>query len=92
MSTGNTGNIALSAVIAAERFSIKRSTGDVRFDRVDAAEIFVETDTGDVVGSVVTDKVFIAHSSTGRVHVPKTITGGRCEINTDTGNIKLEIQ
>ena len=57
----------------------------------DAAEIFVETDTGDVKGSLLSEKVFIPKSDTGDIKVPKTVTGGRCEITTDTGDIKIEL-
>ena len=90
-STGDTGNMILNQVIAEEKFSIERSTGDIKLEGCDAAEIFMETDTGDVVGSLRTDKVFVAHADTGKVEVPKTATGGRCEITTDTGDIKITI-
>ncbi len=89
ITSGSTGDISLKNVIAAEKLSIKRSTGDVIFDGSDAADIFVETDTGDVSGSLLTDKVFITQTDTGRVELPKTTTGGKCEINTDTGDIKI---
>lgn len=46
---------------------------------------------GNVKGTLLTNKVFITHTDTGRVNVPKTVTGGKCEINTDTGNIKIDI-
>ncbi len=91
MSNGNTGAMSLKNVIAAEKFSIERSTGDVKFDGCDAAEIFVETGTGDVRGSLLTDKVFITQTDTGSVDVPKTATGGRCEVTTDTGDISIKI-
>lgn len=91
-SSGSTGDISLYSVIAKEAFSIKRSTGDVKFDGSDAKEIFVETDTGDVTGSLLTEKVFITHTDTGKVDAPKTTVGGKCEINTDTGDIRLEIK
>lgn len=90
-STGNTGSVVLKQVIATEKFSIKRSTGDIKLEGCDAAEIFLETDTGDIVGSLLTDKVFIAHADTGKVDVPKTVTGGSCQITTDTGDIKITI-
>lgn len=88
---GNTGDISLTNVIATERFSIERSTGDVKFDRCDASEIFAQTDTGSVTGTLLSDKVFIPKSDTGDIHVPKTVTGGRCEITTDTGNIRISV-
>ena len=73
-------------------FSIERSTGDVRFTDCDAAEICVKTDTGDVTGSLLSDKVFITNTDTGSVNVPETISGGKCEIITDTGDIKITIK
>ena len=91
-SSGNTGDISLKNVIATETFSLERSTGDVKFDGCDAAEISVKTDTGDVTGTLLSEKVFLAETDTGRVEVPKTATGGRCEITTDTGDIRIKIQ
>jgi lia operon protein LiaG len=91
ISTGNTGDISLKNVIALGKFSIERSTGDVRFDGCDAAELFVKTDTGDVVGSLLSEKVFITKTDTGDVSVPNSVVGGRCEITTDTGDIRINI-
>ena len=89
-SIGNTGNITLENVNASEKFLIIRSTGDVSFKDCDAAEIFVETDTGNVKGNFLSDKVYITETDTGRIDVPKTTSGGKCEIKTSTGNIKIK--
>ena len=89
ISEGDTSDISLLNVIAEERFSIETETGDVKFERCDASEIFIETDTGDVTGSFCSDKIFFAQSDTGRIDVPRTTGGGRCEITTDTGDIRL---
>lgn len=91
ISTGSTGNITLKNVIAAEKFFIERSTGDVKFDRADAAEIYVKVSTGDVRGSLRSEKVFLVDASTGDVSVPQTTTGGRCEIITDTGDVRITL-
>ncbi len=91
ISSGSTGDISLDNVIASEKFSIERSTGDVKFIRCDAAEIYVITDTGDVTGNLLSNKVFISNTDTGRVDVPKSVDGGRCEIITDTGNIIITV-
>ena len=91
ISDGDTGSITLKNVIASGKFDIERDTGNVRFDECDAAEIYIETNTGNVTGSLLSEKVFIARSNTGKVDVPKTVTGGRCEIETDTGNIIITI-
>lgn len=92
VSNGSTGEITLTNVIATERFSIKRSTGDVNLNGCDAAELFIKTDTGDVEGTLLSEKIFIANTDTGDKKVPNTLTGGRCEVTTDTGDIELRIQ
>ena len=92
ISSGSTGDIELEKVIANDKFSIRRSTGDVEFNDCDAGEIFIETSTGDVEGSLLSNKIFFVDTNTGRKDVPKTLTGGKCEITTDTGDIKITIE
>ena len=91
-SNGDTGKIVMTNVIASGEFNIERSTGDVKFNGCDAETIYVRTDTGDVRGSLLSEKVFITDTDTGNIDVPKTITGGRCEITTDTGDIKISVE
>jgi DUF4097 and DUF4098 domain-containing protein YvlB len=90
-SSGSTGSLSLHHVIATEAFTIRRSTGDVRFDHCDAATISVKTDTGDVSGTLLTAKRFVAETSTGSVRVPQSDSGGKCEIHTTTGDITITI-
>lgn len=91
ISNGSTGDISLEHVIATERFSLERSTGDVIFNRCDATQIITQTSTGDVSGSLLSQKIFITETNTGDVSVPKTATGGRCEITTSTGDINIDV-
>lgn len=70
ISSGNTGDISLDNVIAAEKLSIERSTGDVKFKGSDAAELFVKTDTGDVTGSLLTSKDIYYSNQYGDVVCP----------------------
>lgn len=86
-----TGDISINNVNADESLSVESDTGNVRFENSDAASISVKTHTGDVTGTLASEKVFIAKSSAGDVNVPKTITGGKCEITTDTGDIDIDI-
>ncbi|MEE0808040.1 MAG: DUF4097 family beta strand repeat-containing protein [Acutalibacteraceae bacterium] len=86
-SIGDTGDIELENVIAQGSFNITRTTGDVGLETCDAAEITVVTDTGDVSGSLLGEKIYITSSNTGRIRVPQTTSGGKCQITTDTGNI-----
>ena len=91
ISSGNTGKLSMRDVITYGRLDIERSTGDITFDRCDAAEVFIETDTGSVRGEFLTEKIIFAKTDTGDVEAPKLTSGGRCEINTNTGDIKITI-
>lgn len=88
---GSTGDISLNNVIATEKISIKRSTGDIKFKDSDANDIFVETDTGNVIGNLLTDKLFFVETDTGNIDVPKVMSDKKCEIITDTGDIKITV-
>lgn len=90
--TGNTGDLTLKDVIAEGLISIERSTGDVTFEKCDAAALFIQTDTGDVEGSLLSEKIFIVSTDTGDIRVPQTYSGGRCVINTDTGDISFTLE
>ncbi len=90
-SQGSTGDIELNGVILIEKLEIVRSTGEVEFDRIDAGEIYIKTSTGDVDGSILSSKVFVVSTDTGDKRVPNTVTGGKCEITTDTGDISVRI-
>ena len=88
-SIGNTGAIKLENVKSANLMKIQRTTGDIELDRCDGGEISINATTGDVKGSLLSGKIFFASSTTGKVSVPQTITGGKCEISTTTGDIKI---
>ncbi len=90
-SDGSTGSLTMQDVIATEKYDIERSTGSVTLETCDASEIFIKTDTGDVSGSLLTEKVFITETDTGSIKVPNSISGGRCEITTDTGDINITV-
>ena len=88
---GSTGDVILKNTVASESFDIKAGTGDVRFDDCDSGQISVNTSTGSVTGTLLTEKVFVAKASTGRVDVPDTVSGGSCRITPSTGDISIEL-
>lgn len=90
-SSGSTGDLTLDSVVLSEKLSLKRTTGDIDLINCDANEIFIKNNTGDVKGSLLSEKVFITRTDTGFINVPKTVKGGKCEITTDTGDIKIAI-
>ncbi len=91
-SHGSTGKITFNNVIANGLIFVERSTGDVTFVDSDATELNVNTSTGNVTGTLLSAKVFITETSTGRIDVPHSTTGGKCEIKTSTGNIRISIK
>lgn len=90
-SRGDTGRITLKNVAASDLMSIERSTGNVVFEGSDAGQIQVKTSTGQVTGTLLSPKVFVTETGTGRVRVPKTASGGKCEITTGTGDIEIAV-
>ena len=91
-SNGSTGDMVLKNAVSATDFLLQRSTGDIIFTDCDADNITVKTSTGDVTGTLLTDKVFLTETSTGSVKVPKSISGGKCDVTTSTGDINLDIK
>ncbi len=86
----STGKTNMTSAYAAA-FSIEADTGDVTFNRCDADEITVKTSTGDVTGTLMSNKIIYAKSSSGKIDVPRSNTGGMCEITTSTGKIMISI-
>lgn len=85
----STGDVNLTDVVALEKFSVTVSTGDVLFERCDGQEIFIKTSTGDIKGSLLSTKSFIVEGD--KIELPETVTGGKCELRTNTGKIKITI-
>lgn len=88
---GGTGETELANVVAEGRFDVSCSTGDIRLDNCDASELRLESDTGDITGSLRSAKIFIVDRGTGDVDVPKTSTGGKCEIGSKTGDVRIVV-
>ena len=86
----STGDVTLTSVVAGS-FDILTDTGDVKLYLSDAESIEIETDTGRVDGTLLTEKIFITESSTGKIKVPHTTSGGTCKIKTSTGDITISI-
>lgn len=88
----STGRIKLQGVIAKECISAENTTGGVRFEGCDADDITVHTTTGNVRGTLLSEKIFFTDTSTGGVSVPKTTSGGKCDITTRTGDIEIDVE
>ena len=85
------GDITLVNAAVSGSMNIETGTGNIIFENSDAKNIKVTTSTGDVRGNILTGKLFDAHTSTGNVNVPKSASGGDCEIRTSTGDIEITV-
>ena len=84
-----TGDTKLVNTIVTNDFNFNGSTGDLKFDSFDAKNIYVEASTGNISGTLLSNKIFNCASNTGSVNVPETYEGGICKIRLSTGNIKI---
>lgn len=89
--TASSGSVKLTEVIC-KTIAVKTLSGGIRLDRCDADTLSLEATSGSVRGTLLTEKVFIANTSSGSISVPSTSSGGRCEVRTTSGSIKLEIE
>lgn len=85
------GRIELCNVIASSHLNAESVSGSVELDRCDADRIRIESTSGSVKGTLLSDKIFTARSASGSVDVPRSASGGECEISTTSGSIKIEI-
>ncbi len=86
------GSVTLCDVVSQGEFSVKNTSGSVKLERCDGARISIETSSGSVRGSVRTEKVFNAKTTSGSVNVPQSVpNAGLCEIKTTSGSIRISI-
>ena len=88
----DTGSVTLTNVIASGKLTVETDTGDIALNDCDAKELSLQTDTGDVTGRLLSDKIFLTNTDTGRVSVPSSAAGGKCQIKTATGDIRMEVR
>ncbi len=89
--TTTTGKVTLTRCLISGKLDVETDTGDVLLDATDADDIEIDTDTGDVTGTLLTEKIFFVESSTGKIDVPRGMSGGPCDIETDTGDVRISI-
>ena len=88
----STGRQTLTGVIAEGQMRLTSSTGDITLTGCDAASLEIEASTGDVSATLLSEKIFIARASTGKIRVPDGTSGGICRITTSTGDIEAHVQ
>ncbi|MBR3929439.1 MAG: DUF4097 family beta strand repeat protein [Clostridia bacterium] len=87
-----TGKIRLTNVKASDKLVGECTTGGIRLNACDAGEIDMKATTGDIIGTLLTEKTFEAKAATGTVRVPYSKQGGLCSLETTTGDIDIAIE
>ena len=89
---GTTGKTTMVNVVAHGKLTAKHTTGNITLSQCDADSLTLKTTTGTIQGSLLSPKLFTAKTTTGKINLPQSTTGGVCQINTTTGNITFTIQ
>ena len=81
--------------ISCKTFNLKVNTSNIVLKQLSATEnVLIKSNTGNVCGKLSSNTDFVCKTNTGKVKVPKIAIGGivsvRCEIKTNTGNMKFE--
>lgn len=80
--------------ISCKTFASKGNTANIILNQLSAENVSIISNTGNVCGKLSSNTDFVCKTNTGKVKVPKIAIGGivsvRCEIKTNTGNMKFE--
>ena len=85
------GQIELRNVIASGEMDIESTSGDIRLDDCDAASLELESTSGFISGRLLSGKDFYADTKSGNIRLPYGSRGGRCSIETTSGDIDFDI-
>lgn len=78
-------------VIVSDTFSAESVSGEITLERCDGGSLWLKTVSGDVEGLLLSEKIFYTDTTSGDVNVPRTASGGKCEIETTSGDIRFQI-
>ena len=84
------GEVELESVTAKETLSAKTTSGDIEL-YCDAGEIYLESTSGDIKGSIGSAKNYIVDTTSGSVRIPPNDPQASvCRIHTTSGSIKIQ--
>ena len=86
------GDVDASSLLASGNLRIKTVSGDVDLRSCDAENLWIKTTSGDVSGKLLTEKFFVTDTTSGRVRVPQSQSGGKCEVTTTSGDISFTVE
>lgn len=87
----SSGDIELIALQAEKLLNVETVSGEIKLSGCDANDISLKTTSGSIRGSILSEKDFEAHSTSGSISLPPDGPGGTCKAKTTSGSIHLEI-
>lgn len=85
------GEITVENTIAEKELFAESISGDIELDGSNSPNIKIKTTSGNVSGSLKTNKVFTVKSISGSIKVPKSEGNEECAVTTASGDIDIEI-
>lgn len=89
--SNSSGRITCTEVIATGDMNLENSSGGIALEACDAESLKLSATSGSIRGTLLTEKIFQADATSGNVDVPKTTSGGVCEVTTTSGSIHLSL-
>lgn len=84
------GEVELESVTAKETLTVSTNSGDIDL-YCDAGEIYIESTSGDIEGSIGSAKHYIVDTTSGRIRIPPNDESADiCKIHTTSGDIEIK--
>lgn len=85
------GRIAFDNVVAFDEIYAESISGSINLNKSDASTLKLKSTSGNIIGNLLSEKIFVADTVSGNITLPEVQKGGRCEVKTISGNIQISI-
>ncbi len=86
------GDISLTESAGKCNADMNVISGDIALNKFDASSLEMKTTSGDIKGSILSDKIFSASSNSGDIKIPPSVKdSGTCKCSSISGDIIIEI-
>ncbi len=85
------GDTELQEVVCEGLLKCQSTSGEIELSRCDGSELELKSTSGDISGTLLSEKVFMPESTSGDINVPYGGNGGKCKIETTSGDISFRI-
>ena len=87
------GDVRISEAVVNGKISIETVSGDLQLDSCDAENLWLKSVSGDISGTLLSEKHFTTHTTSGDVHVSDSASAAQtCEVTTTSGDVSIFIK